>query len=118
MHSRIEIKIAVLGEPNAGRETFNKMMFLSDTGKVRIDPLSKLAEMYMEIDPVNFKIGSNKIKHECDEHNNQILKLKEINSLDSLRKNNLQPMFYRHIPRIIGLFTYDRDFVPSDYEKP
>ena len=104
MKSRIDIKIAVVGNPKAGKETFCKMLFLESATRIRVNPLSKLGEVYMEIDPINFKHSSKSIISECTEHNNLIMKQTSI-SLDRLREENIDPYFYRYCQRIRGLIN-------------
>lgn len=106
MNSRIEIRIAILGEPKAGKETFAKMLFLDNPSKIRIDPLSKLAEMYMEIDPINFQHSSKKIMEECKDHYNLLMKQTQMKDPKQLRENKIDPIFYKHTPRVRGLIDY------------
>lgn len=105
MNNRIDIKIVVLGEPNSGKETFCKMLFLDKCNRIRLDPLSRLGEIYAEIDPENFKHSSKNIVKECSEQNSLIMKQSQINNLDELRKNNIYPFFYRYTNRIAGLIN-------------
>ncbi|XWV25894.1 dynamin family GTPase [Tupanvirus soda lake] len=107
MDSRIKINIAVVGEPASGKETFAKMLFLENVSKIRVAPLSTLAEMYMEIDHVNFQITSKKTIEECKQHNNLIMQQNEITSIENLRNKGLQPMFYKNTKRIRDLINFE-----------
>jgi hypothetical protein len=107
MNQRVEIKIAIVGDAESGKETFNKMMFLTNDSKIRVDPLSKISEIFMETDAINFKLGTQKIIEECTKQNNLIMKQTQINEITDLRKNGIQPFFYRHTPRVNGLINYD-----------
>ncbi|XWV24657.1 putative ORFan [Tupanvirus deep ocean] len=107
MDTRIKINITVVGEPGAGKETFAKMLFLENVSKIRVTPLSILAEMYMEIDHINFQITSKKTIEECKQHNNLIMQQKEINSVGDLRNKGLQPMFYKNTKRIRDLINFE-----------
>lgn len=103
MNNRIDIKIAVVGDRQAGKETFCKMLLLDAANKIRLNPLSDLGEIYMEVDRDNFKNSTKNIIKECTQHNNIIMKQTQIANIDDLRKNNIDPFFYRTSPRIMGL---------------
>lgn len=103
MNNRIEIKIAVVGEPGSGKETFCRMLFLDNNPKIRVDPLGNLGEIYMEIDPVNIKNNSKKIVEECKERTEYILKQNDIKDLDKLRNIGYDPFFYKYTNRVRGL---------------
>src|SRR3972149_11699687 len=107
MNNRVDVKIAILGEEGSGKEMFGKMLFLDNNTKIRIDPLSKIAEIYMEIDPINFKNGSKKIVEECNKQNNLIMKQMQFKNISDLRNSNIEPFFYRCTPRIRGIIDYD-----------
>ena len=107
MNSRIEIRIVVLGEPDAGKETFCQMLFLENGKKIRVDPLSKLAELYLETDPLNFPSATKKLQDECKAQNNLIMQQSEIKSLQNLRDNNIEPFFYRYTRRVPDLINYE-----------
>lgn len=106
MDSRVDIRIAVVGEQNAGKETFSHMLFLENSPKIRLDPLSKLAEMYMEVDidsPKNFK----KIVEENAKHNSIFMQRLEISSIDKLRQDGIDPVIYKHTKKIHDLVSND-----------
>lgn len=105
MNNRIEIKIAVIGDKNSGKETFARMLFLDNQSKIRVEPLSRLGEMYMEIDSLYLKKNSKKTIEECKEHNDLILKQSKINGIENLRKNDIDPFFYKYANRIKGLIN-------------
>ena len=107
MNSRVEIKVVVLGEESAGKETFGKMLFVDNGPKIRVDPLSKLAQLYVEIDPLNFPASTKKITDECQQQNNLIMHQSKISSIKQLRDNNVDPLFYRYTKRIPDLINYD-----------
>lgn len=108
MNNRIEIKIAILGEEGSGKEMFAKMLFLENNSKIRVDPLSKLSEMYLEIDMINFQNTSKKIMEECKQHNNLIMQQNEIKEVANLRNTNIPPLFYKHTQRIRDLIDYSK----------
>ena len=105
MDNRIDVRIAVIGEPKSGKETFCKMLFLDSASRIRLNPLSELGEIYMEIDPDNFKNSTRNIIKECTDQNNLIMKQTQITNLEELRKNNINPFFYRYSRRICGLIN-------------
>lgn len=100
MNTRTEIKIAIVGNESVGKEMFSKMLFLENPSKIKVDPLSKIAEMFLEIDTLNFQKSSKKIIDACKQQNNIILQQTKIISVSDLRKNNISPLFYRHTNRI------------------
>jgi hypothetical protein len=114
MNNRIEIKIVVVGEADSGKETFAKMLFLDNVSKNRIDPLSKLSEMYIEIDPLNFQTTSKKIIEECDKNNNLIMQQNEISNIRQLRDAGIEPLFYKHIKRIRDLINYNNKGISQE----
>ena len=104
MHNRVEIKLVVVGEESSGKETFSHMLFLDNNNKIRTHPfLSKLSELYLEIDPGNFPNSTKKIIEECNEQNNLIMKQKEIINVQNLRNNGIEPLLYRYTKKIIDL---------------
>lgn len=106
MNTRIDIKIAIVGEPNSGKETFAKMLFLDNEPKIRVNPLSTLAEVFWEIDPINFQNSSKKIVEMCKTHNTILMRQSEIKSIQDLRNKNVDPFFYRYTERIRDLINY------------
>ena len=105
MDKRIDIKIVVLGDEGSGKKTFSRMFFLDNINKIRLEPLSKLADIIFEIDQDNFMISSKKIIDECNQHNNLIMEQTEIKSTQNLRDINIEPLFYKHTTKIKDLFN-------------
>ncbi|CAH6421614.1 Hypothetical protein MVR_LOCUS296 [uncultured virus] len=102
-----EIKICVVGEPSSGKDTLAKMLFLSNSkARVRIEPLSKLGQMYVEGICNNSTKTSKWAAHKklarsfstmCDAHNNAIMQQREIPSTDALRAQGITPFFKRAV---------------------
>jgi hypothetical protein len=109
MNTRIDIRIAIVGDSHSGRETFSKMLFLNNEPKMRIHPLSDLAEVYFEIDPLNFKHASKMILNECREHNTLIMNQQHITGTQDLRQKKIRPMFCKNVSRINGLINFEKD---------
>lgn len=109
MNNRVEIKVAVLGDISAGKDTFSQMLFLNDNHKIRVDQLSKLACLYMETDPENFPVNTKKVIDDCHRQNALIMQQTEIKCVENLRNNKINPYFYRYINRICGLIDYETD---------
>lgn len=107
MSNRIEINIAVLGKNESGKETFAKMLFMENVQKIRVDPLSNLSEIYLEIDNVNFQNSSKKIMDLCKKHNNILMRQNEITSVTDLRDKNIHPFIYHNTNRIYDLINYN-----------
>lgn len=106
MNERIDIKIAILG---CGKETFARMLFLENWTKNRLEPLSKLSEVFLEIDPVNFQNSSKKIIEICRWHNNMLMGQNEIKNIQDLRNKSILPYFYRYTRRTRDLINYNSD---------
>lgn len=113
MNNRVEIRIAIVGTPESGKETFSNMLFLENHSKIKVDPLSKISEMVMEIDTLNFQKTSKKIADACIKQNNIILQQNQISDTDSLRNNNINPLFYRCVRKIKDLVDQSSGKIPS-----
>jgi hypothetical protein len=111
MNTRVDIQITIVGEKHSGRDTFSKMLFLNNDTKIKIEPISLLGEVYLEIDPENFKISSEKITQECLQQKSIIMGQKNLKSVKDLRDKDIKPIFYKTTHRI-------KDFIdPNSTER-
>jgi hypothetical protein len=98
MNNRIEINIVVVSDIATDRKNLAGLLFMENTQRSNDDFLVEPAEVYVELDFLNFPNISKKCQNECQKHNELVMQQK---------KDCAKPLLFNCTKRIRKLINYE-----------